>query len=134
MKARFDHTLLRFLLVGGTMAVVYSVLAALATSTLPIPRPLSAALAWLVCIPVAFWGQRRFTFADSQPHRYALGLYAAIQALSIGVVAGISHLLARGTFWHDLFVHLLASAVAAILSYLVNRWIVFPANGPGSAR
>lgn len=134
MTAHLDRTFLRFLLVGGTMAAVYSVLAALATSTLPIPRPMSAALAWLVCIPLAFWGQRRFTFSDSQPHQYALGLYAATQVLSIAIVAGISQLLARGTFWHDLFVHLLASALAAILSYLVNRWIVFPAAGPGSGR
>lgn len=130
LKALLRNSFLRFLLVGGSMAAVYSVLAALATSQLPIPKPVSSALAWLVCIPLAFWGQRRFTFAESRPHRHAFGLYVAIQALSVGIVASVSYLLARGAFWPDLVVHLGASALAAVASYGINRRLVFPEAGP----
>ena len=129
----YHNTLLRFLVIGGAMALVYAVLAALATSHLTLPRPLSAAGAWVLCIPFGFWLQRRVTFTASQPHRHALWLYAATQGLSIAIVATISHLLARGSFWPDLAVHLGASALAAILSYLINRRIIFPATRPAPA-
>lgn len=124
------HAFLRFLVVGGGMAVLYSALAALATTYLPLPKALSSAGAWLLCIPLGFALHRRFTFAASQPHRHALWLYAATQGLSICTVAVVSHLLAQGVFWPDLAVHFGASGLAAILSYLINRWIVFPAATP----
>jgi putative flippase GtrA len=126
-----QSTLLRFLVVGGGMAALYAVCAALATSYLPLSRSLSSALVWILCIPLGFWCQRRFTFTGSTPHRHALWLYAAIQVMGIGIAASNSHFLARGAFWHDLMVHLLSAALAAILSYLVNRLVVFPKGPPG---
>jgi len=122
----FHNTLLRFLFVGGAMALVYAVLAAFATSQLPLPNTVSAGGAWLLCIPLAYWWQRRFTFADSAPHRLAPLLYAGTQAIGIGTVATVSHFLAKGAFWPDLIVHLGASLLAAVLSYLINRTFVFP--------
>lgn len=121
-----DRTLLRFLIVGGCLAVLYATLAALATTYLPLPKALSSGIAWVLCIPVGFVSHRRFTFTARRPHRLALWLYAATQVLSIAIAAGVSHLLARGAFWPDLVVHLFASGLAAITSYLINRWIVFP--------
>lgn len=123
----YHSTFLRFLLVGAGMALVYAVLAALATTNLPWPKPVSAALAWAVFIPLAYWGQRRFTFAGSTPHRHAPWLYAATQGLGICTVATTSHFLASGSFWPDLVVHLGGSLLAAIVSYLINRLFIFPA-------
>jgi putative flippase GtrA len=124
-----QNTLLRFLVVGGSLALLYSVLAALATTYLPVPKPLSAAGTWIVCIPLGFWCQRRFTFGSTTPRRHALWLYAATQVLSICIAAAFSHLFARGVFWPDVFVHLGASALAAIVSYLINRLVIFPDTG-----
>jgi putative flippase GtrA len=121
-----DRTLLRFLVVGGCLAVLYATLAALATTYLPFPKAVSSGLVWVLCIPVGFLSHRRFTFTARQPHRLALWLYAGTQVLSIAIAAGVSQLLARGVFWPDLAVHLFASGLAAIASYLINRWIVFP--------
>lgn len=132
MARLFHSTLLRFLFVGGCMAMLYAVLAALGTTYLPLPKALSAAGAWTVCVPLGFWFQRRFTFTASTPHRYALWLYAGIQLVGIGIATLAAFLLARGLFWWDLGVHLGASALAAVVSYLVNRWIVFPAKKPES--
>ena len=128
-----QNSLLRFLLVGGGLAVLYSVLAALATSYLPLPKPVSSAGTWIICIPLGFWCQRHFTFPTSVPHRHALWLYAATQFVGICTVATASHLLVRGSFWPDLAVHLGASAVAAVVSYLINRWVIFPQIDSGSA-
>ena len=121
-----DRTLLRFLAVGGGIALLYAVLAALATSRLPLPKALSSGVIWVLCIPLGFWLQRRFTFTGRRPHKHGLWLYAATQLLGLGIVASVSFLLASGIFWPDLGVHLLASALAAVASFLINHWIVFP--------
>lgn len=124
-----QSSLLRFLVVGGGMAVVYSVMAALATTYLPLPKSLSSALVWILCIPLGFWCQRHFTFATSTPRRHALWLYGATQVLGICIAATATHFLARGVFWPDLFVHLGASAFVAIISYLINRLVIFRNHG-----
>ncbi|KAF0137886.1 MAG: Uncharacterized protein FD152_3 [Xanthobacteraceae bacterium] len=121
-----DRTFLRFLFVGATLAALYATLAALATSQLPLPKALSSALIWMLCIPIGFWTHRRFTFTTRTAHRHGLWLYAATQVLGIGIAAGVSFLFARGQFWPDLLVHLLASGLAAVASYLINHWIIFP--------
>lgn len=119
-------TFLRFLLVGGALAVVYALLAALATSQLPWPKAVSAGAAWIACIPLGFWCHRRFTFTGSARRPFALGLYALTQVLGICIGAGTSFLFATGSFWPDLVVHLCASALAAIVSYVINRKLTFP--------
>jgi putative flippase GtrA len=119
-------TFLRFLVVGGALALVYALLAALATSQLPWPKSLSAAVAWVICIPLGFWCQRRFTFVGSGQHRFALGFYAGTQVIGICIGAGMSFLFARGVFWPDLVVHLSASALAAVVSFGLNRRYTFP--------
>lgn len=121
-----DRTLFRFLFVGGCLAALYATLAALATSQLPLPKAVASGVVWILCIPVGFWSHRRFTFPARQPHRHGLWLYAATQVLGIAIASGTSFLFATGVFWPDLGVHLLASALAAIASFLVNHWIVFP--------
>lgn len=121
-----QSTLLRFLAVGGALALFYAILAALATSHLPMPKALSAALVGAACVPLGFWAHRRFTFVTRKPHRHGLWLYSATQVLGLGIAAITSHLLATGMFRPDLLVHLLASTLAALASYLVNRLFVFP--------
>ena len=119
-------TFLRFLVVGGGLAVLYATLAAAATSQLALPKAMSSGIVWIFCIPVGFWCHRKFTFVAHRPHPCAPWLYAATQVLSIGIAAAVSFLLARGVFWPDLVVHLFASALAAVASYLVNRRVIFP--------
>ncbi|MBA4325565.1 MAG: hypothetical protein C0426_11170 [Rhodobacter sp.] len=122
-------TFLRFLVVGGSLALVYALLAAFATSQLPWPKAVSAGAAWIACIPLGFWCHRRFTFTGSAPRPFALGLYALTQVIGIGIGAGTSFLFATGRFWPDLLVHLCASALAAVASYVINRRLTFPAGG-----
>ncbi|WP_295078207.1 GtrA family protein [Tabrizicola sp.] len=123
------NTFLRFLLVGGALAMVYAVLAAVATSQLPWPKAVSAGAVWIACIPVAFWCHRRFTFTGSVRRPFALGLYALTQLLGIGIGAGMSFLFATGSFRPDVLVHLSANGLAAIASYAINRTVTFPKGG-----
>jgi len=120
------RTFLRFLVVGGSLAALYATLAALATTHLPVPKALSSATVWVLCVPVGFWCHRRFTFTASRPHRRAFWLYGGTQGLGIAIAAGVALLLARGAFWPDIVVHLFAAGLAAVTSYLLNRRIVFP--------
>jgi hypothetical protein len=55
--------------------------------------------------------------------------YGATQVLGICIAATATHFLARGVFWPDLFVHLGASAFVAIISYLINRLVIFRNHG-----
>ena len=87
MTGRPPNTALRFLAVGGSVALLYAILAAIATSLLPLPRAVSSGALWVLCIPVAFGLQRRFTFTARKPHRHGLWLYAATQGLGIGIAA-----------------------------------------------
>lgn len=121
-----DRTFLRFVLVGAGFASLYAILAALATSQVPLPKALSSALIWVACVPVSFWCHRHFTFTTRTAHRHGLWLYAATQVLGLCIAAGTSFLLATGVFVPDLFVHLLASGLAALASYALNRRFTFP--------
>lgn len=121
-----ERTFLRFLLVGAALALVYALLAAIATSQLPVPKAVAAAGAWLLCIPLGFWAHRRITFATRKAHHHGLWLYAATQILGICIASTVSFLFASGAFRQDIFVHLLASGLAAIASYVINRIVVFP--------
>lgn len=118
-------TLFRFIVVGATIAVLYAVLAALATTHLPWPKAASAAVIWIGFIPLGYWCQRRFTFVDSTPRPFALGLYAFTQVLGICIGAASAYLFAKGRFGSDVFVHLGASVIAAVVSYLINRNLTF---------
>ncbi|MFE3835780.1 GtrA family protein [Pseudogemmobacter sonorensis] len=122
----FRSSFMRFLLVGGVMALVCALLTATATRALPWPRPVTAALVWILCIPPAFWLQCRFTFTAEAPRRGGVALYALTQGLGILIAALAALWFARGAFLHDTAVYLCASALAAVISYLVNRLVIFP--------
>jgi putative flippase GtrA len=120
-----DRTLLRFLLVGGSFAALYAILAAWATSHLPLHKALSSAVIWIVCVPITFWCHRHFTFSAQRPHLHGLLLYAVTQTVGVTIAATISGLLARGSFWPDLLVHVCASGLVAIVSFLIARSVIF---------
>ncbi len=123
---------LRFLLVGGSFALICSLLAAFLTGLLPLPPWMSAALAWLLCIPPAWLCQRRFTFHDRAPREGGAVLYLLTQGLGLCIAALAGALFAQGRFGHDTLVYLLASALAAVVSYAINRLVIFADPAPAT--
>lgn len=123
------HPLPRFLCVGGALAAIYAFLTALATSCLDMPRPLIAALVWLGLIGPGYWCQHRFSFRSARAHRFGIWLYAGCQLAGMGIAAFLAWGFAQGRFWPDLLLFLTASALSALLSYLVTRLMIFPKSG-----
>lgn len=129
---RRDHLagLLRFLLVGGLAALAYALTTAVLGTVLPHPGPWVAVLVWLAFIPPVYLCHARFSFRERQARQGGLALYALTQGLSLCIVAAASAVFARQEVLADTLVYLAASALAAVTSFLLNRWLVFgPARG-----
>jgi putative flippase GtrA len=122
-----QSTFIRFLLVGGFFAAVYSVVTALLVHWTTWPTALLSTLVYLACIPPAYWTQRRFTFRPTSSRRGTGILYLLTQGLSLLIVTGLSALLTTQSLVWNTCAYLFASAVAAVVTYLVNRHIVFRA-------
>jgi putative flippase GtrA len=116
---------LRFLIVGGAFAVIYSVTTAGIVSHSAASPGWVSALVWLACIPPAYWCQRRFTFRPRADRRGALWLYALTQALSLGIVTVIAATFSTREMGWNTMVYLAASALAAVTSFALNRYVVF---------
>lgn len=122
----------RFLLVGGSFALINALLAATLTALLPLPAAACAALAWLACIPPAWACQRRFSFHRATVRRGGGLLYFVSQILGVGISAGAGGLFAGGSFAQDVLIYMLAALLAAVVSYAIARLVIFGAPSPGS--
>jgi putative flippase GtrA len=120
-----SHAFLRFLLVGGLAAGAYALVTAALVGLLAAPPALISALVWLAFIPPVFWCHRHFTFRAQPPRRGALGLYALTQGVSLSIVSVAGALFVTQDFIRDTAVYLVASALAAVSSFALNRWLVF---------
>ena len=116
--------LLRFLAVGGGLALSY----ALATAGLVsagAPKLATSVALYLLCIPLGFMLQGRLTFGVRDTRRGALALYAALQGVSLGIVTAATALFVSGRFWPDALVLVCASGAAALVSFAVSRAVIF---------
>lgn len=116
---------LRFLVVGGLFSLIFSACSAALISLAGTPPVATAVVVWLACIPPAFYCQRRFAFGVERTRRMAFPLYAATQGASLALVSGASALFVTREFWADTGVYLLASAAAAVMSFLIGRFVTF---------
>ena len=116
--------LVRFLAVGGGLAAGYA-LATAALVSAGAPKVATSVALYLLCIPLGFVLQGRLTFRVPKARRGALALYAATQALSLGIVTLATALFVTGDFRRDTIVLLAASGSAALVSFAVSRAVVF---------
>ena len=116
--------LFRFLAVGGGLAAAYA-LATAALVSAGAPKVPTGVVLYLLCIPLGYVLQGRLTFGVRAARRGALALYAALQGLSLGIVTGATALFVTGDFVRDTAVLLLASGLAAGISFALSRAVVF---------
>jgi putative flippase GtrA len=118
-------TFFRFLLVGGTVSLIFSATTAGLIRFADTPAFATSVIVYLLCIPAAFAAHKRFAFGVRQARRTAFLIYLATQVCSLSLVAAITTRYVTHVLWRDTALLLLTSAAAAVISYLIGRYITF---------
>lgn len=117
--------LLRFLLVGGLGAFAYVAISTVLTNYFPSHGAIISIVVYGVSIPIVYFFQRSFTFRSSGPVLRQFAGYFAVQLISITIS---THLFARflsGNMLTDGALFIVISVGAAIVSFLICRFVVF---------
>jgi putative flippase GtrA len=115
----------RFLLVGGTFSLFFSVATAALIRFAATPPLATSVIVYVLCIPAVFQAHKRFAFGVQHARKSAFFLYLATQVCSLTFVAAITTRFVTQMFWPDTALFLATSAIAAVLSYLIGRYITF---------
>jgi len=116
---------LRFLLVGGAFALGYSVATALLVGPAGLPAFATSVLLYVACIPAAFFAQGRFTFTGQKARRGGFLVYAAMQVVSLALVASVTTRFVTQVFVLDTLLFMATAGTAALVSYAVNDRLAF---------
>lgn len=116
---------LRFLAVGGSFSLGYSVVTAALIRFAGAPPFATSVIIYLLCIPAAFWAQRKIAFRADQTGRGAMLIYAATQVGSLAIVSTVTTRLLTKNFVIDTLILLMTAGSAAVISYLICRFIIF---------
>lgn len=116
---------MRFVFVGGSFSLGFAVVTAgliRFANTPPLP---TSVIVYLLCIPLAFWAQKAFAFRAAQTDRSAMLVYGATQIASLGVVSTVTSRFVTRDFIYDTALFLITAGVAAVVSYLICRFVIF---------
>ncbi len=121
---------MRFLMVGGSFSLGYAIVTAGLINFVNAPALPTSVVVYLVCIPLAFLAQKKFTFRDDQSGTSALLIYGATQVVSLVVVSAITSRFVTKNFVVDTVLFLVTAGAAAVISYLICRYVIFrPQSG-----
>lgn len=118
---------LRFILIGGGFSLLFSLVTAALIRFAGAPPFATSIIVYVICIPVVFQVHKRFAFGVRETRRSAFILYLATQICSLSFVAAITTRHVTQVFWKDTGLLLVTSGVAAVISYLIGRYITFAA-------
>jgi putative flippase GtrA len=122
---------LRFLAVGGSFSFGYAIVTAALIRFADAPPLPTSVFIYLLCIPAAFWAQKKIAFRADQTGRSAMFIYGATQVASLAVVSTITSRFVTKNFMIDTMLFLVTAGCAAVISYLICRYIIFRPQ-PGS--
>lgn len=120
----------RFVLVGGSFSLGYALITAALIGFAAAPPLPTSVLVYLLCIPAAFWAQRRIAFRADRQAKGAIWIYTATQIGSLAVVSAITTRFVTRVFWQDTLLFLLTAGTAAVASFLICRYIIFRTQAP----
>ncbi|WP_322890924.1 MULTISPECIES: GtrA family protein [unclassified Yoonia] len=120
----------RFVLVGGSFSLGYALITAGLIRFAAAPPLPTSVVVYLLCIPAAFWAQRRIAFRADQQAKGAIWIYTATQIGSLAVVSAITTRFVTRVFWQDTLLFLLTAGTAAVASFLICRYIIFRTQAP----
>ena len=128
--ARAGGELLRFVIVGVTSAVAYSLLAAAVVRLGLAPAYLSGLVLFGLFVPATFLAHKHFTFRSTRLLRSAFAGYALLQILCYSLVSSVSTRLLTGTYRLDAALYFATVGTAAAASFLIGKLFIFrPASG-----
>lgn len=124
-----DFAFPRFLAVGGSFSLGYAVVTSALIRFAAAPPLPTSVIVYLICIPLAFWAQKKIAFRADQTGRSAMFIYGATQVASLAVVSTITSRFVTRVFIYDTLIFLVTAAAAAVVSYLICRYIIFRPSG-----
>lgn len=123
---------LRFLMVGGSFSLGYAIVTAGLIRFADAPPFATSVIVYMLCIPLAFWAQKKIAFRADQTGKSAMLIYGATQVASLTIVSAITSRFVTKDFFYDTALFLVTAGTAAIISYLICRYIIFkPPSGSG---
>lgn len=130
LAALFASPFVRFLAVGGSFSLIYSLTTAALIRFAAAPAFATSVIVYAGCIPLAFLAHKHFAFGAKAARGSAFVLYTATQIASLTVVSFITTRFISHQFWLDTALLLTTSAVAAVGSFVINRFVIFAAKTP----
>ncbi len=120
----------RFLAVGGSFSLGYAIVTAGLIRFADAPPLITSVIVYLLCIPAAFWAQKKIAFRADQTGKSAMLIYGATQVASLAVVSTITSRFVTKNFVFDTVIFLVTAGAAAVISYLICRYVIFrPQSG-----
>jgi len=111
-----------FLAVGGSALLGYVLVAEALHRAGLAPTPASM-LAYPICVPLAYLGQRYITFRSTRGHATALTRYVATQGVGLGVASG-AVAAAASMGLPSLLSFGVAGGLASMLTYVLQKhWV-----------
>jgi putative flippase GtrA len=121
------HRLIRYVISGGTAALIDLILLYICTDLLHWWYLISAVVAFVIAITASFFLQKFWTFEDrgtGRMHRQA-ALYAAVSVVNVGVNTFLMYAFVDMLHIHYLLSQILASGIIALASFFVYRRFIF---------
>lgn len=121
--------LVRFVIVGSGFSLFYAVVTAVTINSVGAPPFWTSVFVYALCIPVAFFIQKTFTFNATHLRSGALLYYAGTQVLGIALVSVVTTRFITYNWWCDTILMGVTAGLAAILNFLVGRYFTFRGLG-----
>lgn len=115
----------RFAMVGGSFSLGYAILTAGLIRFVDAPPLPTSIIVYLICIPLAFYAQKKFAFRAEGAGRNAMLIYTGTQVASLAVVSTITSRFVTKNFVLDTGLFVVTAGTAAVASYLICRFVIF---------
>ena len=125
---------IRFLLVGGTTALIYLAVLALLERAMGLDYRIAVSVAYFVAVCFHFAANRRFTFrAHGDPTGGQVARYVVLLAVNYVLMLGVVTFAVEVLRWSPYVAVLLGAAATAGVGFLLARYWVFR-GAPHAAR
>ena len=120
----------RFGLVGGLASATYALIVLVLVDAMAMNTSLASVLAYLLAIPVSFFGQKHFTFGSSAAARGEFARFLIVQGVSLLLSLVVMRAVTDWLGWSHRIGILAVIIVIAVVNYGIMRNLVFLGRKP----